>query len=73
MRLDDRSCMSREVHVQFLESLGVRFPWATQLVILVDGFYKWKWLLKATYKRLTQELEKLDVKLNSQKTKWSIS
>ena len=22
--------MSREVHVQFSESLGVRFPWATQ-------------------------------------------
>ena len=24
--------MNREVHVRFWESLGVRFPWATQLV-----------------------------------------
>jgi RNA-directed DNA polymerase len=49
-------------HIQY-----VRF--ADDIVILVDGFYKWEWLLKATYKRLIQELEKLDVKLNSQKTK----
>ena len=24
--------MNREIHVRFWESLGVRFPWATQLV-----------------------------------------
>ena len=31
--LRDGSCMSREAHVQFCESLGVRFPGATHLVI----------------------------------------
>jgi len=46
----------------------VRFPGATHLVILVDGFRKWEWLAKAAYKRLTQELEKLDIKVNIQKT-----
>jgi len=57
--------------VKFLRrrpGLGVRFPGATHLVILVDGFDKWKWLLRAAYKRLLQELEKLGVKLNIQKT-----
>ena len=38
------------------------------LVILVDGFRKWKWLVKAAYKRLLEELEKLDIKVNIQKT-----
>ena len=31
-RLDNRSRMSREIHVRFSEGLGVRFPWATRLV-----------------------------------------
>jgi len=31
-------------------------------------YYKWEWLLKAAYKRLIQELEKLGVKINIQKT-----
>mgnify|MGYP001081938340 CR=1 FL=1 len=39
---------------------------ADDMVILVDGFRKW--LLKAAYKRLIQEMEKLDVKVNIQKT-----
>ena len=46
----------------------MRFPGATHLVILVDGFRKWEWLAKAAHKRLLQELEKLGVKLNIQKT-----
>jgi RNA-directed DNA polymerase len=37
------------------------------MVILVNGYNKW--LLKAAYKRLIQELTKLKVKINSQKTK----
>jgi hypothetical protein len=32
--LFDGSCMSREAHVQFCESLGVRLPGATHLFIL---------------------------------------
>ena len=41
---------------------------ADDMVILVSGYYKWEWLLKAAYKRLIQELEKLGVKLNLDKT-----
>ncbi len=42
---------------------------ADDLVILVDGFSKWNWLAKAAYKRLLEELEKLDVQLNQEKSK----
>ena len=37
MRLDDGSRMSREIHVRFCESRGVRLPPATHLVVLVNG------------------------------------
>ena len=42
---------------------------ADDLVILVDGFWKWEWLLKAAYKRLVEEFEKLDVQMNQGKTR----
>ncbi len=42
---------------------------ADDLVILVDGYSKWNWLVKAAYKRLLEELEKLDVQLNQKKSK----
>jgi len=42
---------------------------ADDLVILVNGFSKWNWLLEAAYKRLIQELDTLGVKVNSGKTK----
>jgi RNA-directed DNA polymerase len=42
---------------------------ADDLVILVDGYRKWNWLVKAAYKRLLEELEKLDVQLNTEKSK----
>ena len=45
----------------------VRF--ADDIVILVDGHYKWEWLQSATLKRLKQELDKLKVTLNEEKTK----
>jgi RNA-directed DNA polymerase len=38
-------------------------------VVLVDGFRKWEWLLKAAYKRLVEEFEKLDVQMNKDKTR----
>lgn len=39
-------------------------------VILVDGCYqKWEWLVKAVYKRLLEELAKLYVQINSDKTR----
>ena len=43
--------------------------WADDIVILIDGFHKWKWLEIGAYKRLQEELEKLDVALNKEKTK----
>jgi RNA-directed DNA polymerase len=42
---------------------------ADDLVVLVDGFRKWEWLLKAAYKRLMEEFEKLDVQMNQEKTR----
>ncbi len=42
---------------------------ADDLVILVDGYPKWNWLVNAAYKRLLEELEKLDVQLNQEKSK----
>jgi RNA-directed DNA polymerase len=44
----------------------VRF--ADDLVILVDGFPRWGWLAKAAYKRLLEELGKLEVQVNREKT-----
>lgn len=42
---------------------------ADDLIVLVDGFRKWQWLLQAAYKRLTEEFEKLDVQMNKEKTR----
>ncbi len=43
--------------------------WADDLVILVDGYRKWDWLERGAYKRLCEELTKLDVTLNTEKTR----
>jgi RNA-directed DNA polymerase len=42
---------------------------ADDLVILVDGFWKWNWLKKAAYKRLLEELDKVDVQISPDKTR----
>jgi RNA-directed DNA polymerase len=42
---------------------------ADDLVILVDGFRKWDWLGRAAYKRLLEELHKLEVQINPVKTR----
>ena len=54
--------MSREAHVQFCESLGVRFPGATHLVILSRG--KAEQALNWTRRVMT----KLKLTLNEAKT-----
>jgi RNA-directed DNA polymerase len=41
---------------------------ADDVVILIDGYRKWDWLARAAYKRLLEELTKLDVQLNTEKT-----
>ena len=42
---------------------------ADDLVVLVDGFKKWRWLTRAVMTRLRQEFQKLGVELNTEKTK----
>jgi len=43
--------------------------WADDIVILIDGYRKWDWLARSVYKRLCEELSKLDVTLNLEKTR----
>jgi RNA-directed DNA polymerase len=43
--------------------------WADDLVILVDGYRKWERLLKMVITRLLEELGKLDVQLNRDKSR----
>jgi RNA-directed DNA polymerase len=43
--------------------------WADDLVILIDGYRKWKWLERAVSTRVRQELSKIKVELNEEKTK----
>jgi RNA-directed DNA polymerase len=45
----------------------VRF--ADDIVVMVDNYKKWDWLYKAAYKRLLEELSKLGVAVNVEKTK----
>ena len=42
---------------------------ADDLVILVDDYRRWDWLVKAVYQRLMEELAKLDVQVNTDKTR----
>ncbi|GBM31659.1 Putative uncharacterized protein YkfC, partial [Araneus ventricosus] len=43
--------------------------WADDIVILISGHQKWEWLEKLVYKRLQEELVKLEVSVNEEKTK----
>jgi RNA-directed DNA polymerase len=43
--------------------------YADDLVILVDSYKKWDWLMKAVYTRLLEELDELDVQINQDKTR----
>jgi RNA-directed DNA polymerase len=42
---------------------------ADDLVVLVDGYRRWDWLVEAAYQRLLEELAKLDVPVNVEKTR----
>ncbi len=53
---------ARFLHIEY-----ARF--ADDLVILVDGHPKWQWLVDMAYKRLLQEIGKLDVTVNEQKSR----
>lgn len=43
--------------------------WADDLVILIDEHPKWDWLGRAVYRRLQEELAKLKVAINTDKTR----
>lgn len=43
--------------------------WSDDLIILVDGYKKWKWLEDGINKRLREELKEIKVELNEEKTK----
>jgi len=61
-RTKEATRKGKYVHLEY-----ARF--ADDLVILVDGFRKWDGLVKAVYQRLLQELEKLDVQVNREKSR----
>src|SRR2546426_5825954 len=61
--------MSGDVHVRFCERPGVRLPRATDLVILVDWHRRHDWLVRAVHRRLREELAKLDLRLNENKSR----
>ena len=42
---------------------------ADDITVLVDGYRKWGWLEEAAYKRLLEELAKLDLQINEEKTR----
>lgn len=42
---------------------------ADDIVVLIDKHYKWDWLVSAVEMRLREELEKVDVEINQEKTK----
>ncbi|WP_176488904.1 group II intron reverse transcriptase/maturase [Candidatus Regiella insecticola] len=43
--------------------------WADDLIIMIDSYRKWDWLAAGVYKRLKEELMKLGVTLNLEKTR----
>jgi RNA-directed DNA polymerase len=43
--------------------------WADDLVILVDAYRRWGWLVHAAHRRLLEELAKLGVQVNEEKTR----
>ena len=61
--------MRREFHVRFCEGAGVRFPRATRLVVLVDGQPGHERLLRQVDGRLREELAKLEVEVNEEKSR----
>ena len=63
--LEQAKEVTRNGNYTYLEY--VRF--ADDLVVLVDEFRRWDWLLKGVLKRLKEELQKLEVPINDEKTR----
>jgi len=43
--------------------------WADDMIILVDGYRRWNWLYHGVQRRIREELMRLDVEINEEKTK----
>lgn len=43
---------------------------ADDLVVLIDGYHRWNWLVGAVQKRILEELSTLGVAVNTEKTHW---
>ncbi|MGH9398556.1 MAG: hypothetical protein ACRD18_17110 [Terriglobia bacterium] len=65
--------MSGDVHVRFRESVGVKLPGATHLVIAVSGHHTKRGWAERALQRLQEQLEPLGVELNREKTKSVVS
>lgn len=52
----------RGAHIEY-----ARF--ADDLVVLVDGHSRWQWLVSMAHKRLLEEIARLDVRINEQKSR----
>ena len=65
LRLDDKSRMSREVHVRFREGLGVRVPRATRLLACFE-FQSDADQFRAS---LGERMEKFQLELAEEKTR----
>ena len=65
LRPDNKSRMSREVHVRFCEGLGVKFPRATRLVCA----FQYKRDAMRFYRALGKRLGKYGLKLAMDKTR----
>jgi len=61
--------MSGDVQVRFCERLGAKLPRATHLVVLVDAHPRQRWVRAAVEKRLREELAKLQVEVNEEKSR----
>ncbi|MHC4706364.1 MAG: group II intron reverse transcriptase/maturase [Planctomycetota bacterium] len=42
---------------------------ADDIVVLIDGYRRWEWLVEAVYRRLREELANIDVHINVEKTR----
>jgi RNA-directed DNA polymerase len=61
-RAKEVTCEGRYTQVEYAR-------YADDLVILVSGYRRMEWLVDAVYRRLLEELAKLDVELNEEKTR----
>ena len=55
-RVNSNNKIDKEVEANILNTPIFKYArFADDMIILVSGYYKWEWLLKAAYKRLIQE------------------